>query len=558
MAEITLKDKSGADGAYSNVETLSVDSAAGDGTQEVFASQRLIQNQLQTDWLQEDESAVDYLKNKPVDTRFLPEVTQEDNDKFLSVVGGRWTGVDAPAWWATTKEVDILPEQDLVLEVYRSDGTLFSGNYYSPDKVYTDLHQLKAGETYIVVLDGVEYTCTAKDITDSADEGVTISYGVSLGNEYHSDSTKEDSGEPFCFAVLDMSTESASAQVCTLWVVSDTGAESVTARVRVYQTTKVSGVSWDSLIDRPFGDTRLISPALALSASDFPYSTDFDAYMASLDPAPFAVIPGKRYRIVFDGVEYICIGQNASALIAGMTFAGNGAVFGLSGNGEPFIIGGAPGSPLYILSTVDAEATAHTVEIIQADLLASRHLEIVETVSGGTLIPETTVTVGYMQEGLFGGQLPLDEESWQRWAAAVEQELTVEYNETAYRVTPTFYDEGTIVAGNVFLGDPSAPDTGEPFVISVMWGASSDGTVMFLSLLSVNDTGSSDSSATFERTIKVNEPDRCKIKEEYLPTMLPDVSASDVGKFLRVSADGTWVAEAIPNAEEASFGCLNT
>lgn len=37
------------------------------------------------------------------------------------------------------------------------------------------------------------------------------------------------------------------------------------------------------------------------------------------------------------------------------------------------------------------------------------------------------------------------------------------------------------------------------------------------------------------------------------PIELPTVSTSDAGKFLRVSADGLWVAETIPNAEEASF-----
>lgn len=34
---------------------------------------------------------------------------------------------------------------------------------------------------------------------------------------------------------------------------------------------------------------------------------------------------------------------------------------------------------------------------------------------------------------------------------------------------------------------------------------------------------------------------------------LPTVTSEDAGKFLRVSSAGTWVAESIPNAEEASF-----
>ena len=44
-----------------------------------------------------------------------------------------------------------------------------------------------------------------------------------------------------------------------------------------------------------------------------------------------------------------------------------------------------------------------------------------------------------------------------------------------------------------------------------------------------------------------------KINPKYLPDSLPTVTTNDVGKFLRVSADGTWAAESIPSAEGASF-----
>ena len=40
--------------------------------------------------------------------------------------------------------------------------------------------------------------------------------------------------------------------------------------------------------------------------------------------------------------------------------------------------------------------------------------------------------------------------------------------------------------------------------------------------------------------------------DEKATSGLPEVSAADNGKFMRVS-NGAWAAEAVPNAEEASF-----
>ena len=41
--------------------------------------------------------------------------------------------------------------------------------------------------------------------------------------------------------------------------------------------------------------------------------------------------------------------------------------------------------------------------------------------------------------------------------------------------------------------------------------------------------------------------------EYHAPKELPTVATTDVGKFLRVSSSGTWVAEAVPSAESEAY-----
>lgn len=97
MADVILKNASGQDVTYEGVDNVALMNT--DGAIETFVSERLIQNQIQADWNQTDETAVDYIKNKPETFEAedeLPEVTAEDDGKLLGVLNGIWQKVDAP------------------------------------------------------------------------------------------------------------------------------------------------------------------------------------------------------------------------------------------------------------------------------------------------------------------------------------------------------------------------------------------------------------------------------------------------------------------------------
>ena len=54
-------------------------------------------------------------------------------------------------------------------------------------------------------------------------------------------------------------------------------------------------------------------------------------------------------------------------------------------------------------------------------------------------------------------------------------------------------------------------------------------------------------------TMENGETVEAAIEEIRSSSVLPPISNSDIGKFLRVSAEGTWVAEEIPMAQGAKF-----
>lgn len=91
MPNVILKDENGVGQPYPNVDTVLLNTE--DGGTAAYVSEHLIQNQIQADWNQTDDTQPDYIKNKPESFESepeLPEIVDGDDGKVLGIANGIW------------------------------------------------------------------------------------------------------------------------------------------------------------------------------------------------------------------------------------------------------------------------------------------------------------------------------------------------------------------------------------------------------------------------------------------------------------------------------------
>lgn len=221
MPDILLKNASGEDVAYENVNAVNLRNTNG-GT-ETFVSNNLIKNQVQVDWNQTDETAVDFIKNKPETFESeaeLPEVTEADNGKVLGVVNGLWSKMNAPSGSGSSSSgaSSVQPDwnqNDSTQADYIKNRPFYVGDdistallpamdlEFNPEDSYmpyvfmtpvpSELMQLWSEDwnSATITWDGVEYICEPKSL-----------YGIkAIGNVELMLGTG-DSGEPFLIGCM--------------------------------------------------------------------------------------------------------------------------------------------------------------------------------------------------------------------------------------------------------------------------------------------------------------------------------------------------------------------
>ena len=95
------------------------------------------------------------------------------------------------------------------------------------------------------------------------------------------------------------------------------------------------------------------------------YDSSYGCFMYYL-PNATVLIQGKKYTVVFDGVEYTCTAQSATIGNMALTFIGNGALLG-NNTGEPFALANIVGYDGYIIC-MGFDGNQHSVRVYEVKL----------------------------------------------------------------------------------------------------------------------------------------------------------------------------------------------
>ena len=286
MADVVLKNSSGKDETYQGIDNVTLLNT--EGNPETFVNERLIQNQIQADWNQTDDTAVDYIKNKPEIFEAedeLPVVTTEDDGKLLGVLNGEWTKVDAPEGGNSgVIETDIFSRQ--TLNGFAPDNRVFGTYAYMLPDDAEFLH-LTLGELYSVEWDGTVSECTAIDVSAMYGDGSVGLGDYSRFNDPDAEINYEQTGEPFAVLVSPY----FEAQGFISW-----HDEELSHTVRIYQKVETQSLP---IVDNS-DNGKILSVVDGLWAATEAPTTQKQADMAQTDSTSADFVKNQYFGVLPD------------------------------------------------------------------------------------------------------------------------------------------------------------------------------------------------------------------------------------------------------------------
>lgn len=240
----------------------------------------------------------------------IPSFSEADDGKVLSVKGGSLSWETVASGSATT-ETDILPEQEITLEIYEpgAEGNSYVVRYNEESEVYKNLSNLEVGSSYVVVIDGIEYDTIAADASDSAANGLPdgsiVNKVTYIGNKQLADGG-EDTGEPFAIAVVDMdiadSGQIVNQKGASIMTVPGFTSETGKHVIRIYQKAR-SSVSWNDIADKPFYEVQKTITVNTSTLTDVSFEgLGFTWTKVSDETLPADSVVGAKLSMYYDGV----------------------------------------------------------------------------------------------------------------------------------------------------------------------------------------------------------------------------------------------------------------
>lgn len=258
---------------------------------------------------------------------------------------------------------------------------------------------LIANKTYTVMWDGEPYTCTAYNMQVSVDGNGNPVYSVFLGNrdgvEWLAGGQVGDMPElvePFALSYVTAEKAGTTTDIISIMCAG-------TLFGTCLEDTHRVGISLvvdedDPVSYRVLFPERSISGFFSNPAFGGVYTRGFN--FGTSIPA-FTINQGETYQVLWDGTWWPVVAEDASAIMEGCLFLGNGSMYGLSGNGEPFAIGSdAQGITFF---SVNDTSDAHTIAIRQA---GDSNVVVEEQTLTLAYVPDMGLSAWTSSYGLFG------------------------------------------------------------------------------------------------------------------------------------------------------------
>lgn len=408
--------------------------------------------------------------------------------------------------------------------------------------------QIEGGKTYTVTYNGVPYNCVANAVAEDGTTAITLGDSLILDGEDDEDAT--ETSKPFCILTLSKEDAEKVGLDFTTLIVS-----------RGYETNATISIVGEKTTIHPIEGKYLPEGTPWIEEGEMveilPETTvQFDPESGEgMVEGAIPMSAGETYTVEWNGTEYSCVALDVSALMEGETAVavGDGTAFGMSGNGEPFIVVSIPsyGATMFMDLTGATEAVVSiyqggtTIHKLDNRCLDLAWVPTVTDVKGKEVYPATT-----KQLVLYSGIHLASYTDTAGIELEANKTYIVVWEGTEYKCKSVgeASEYGTV---DVFLGNNSlmsafggtGKDTGEPFYIA---RTNTGHDTMTITLIAAD--GGEESTITRTVGIFETEKEPNKLPAEFLPDDLTFVTLTSPNgtKFkITVADDGTLSATAI-------------